>query len=318
MVRGSKIARRPIRKGEGHDAAVTLITPHSLAKNRYCSPAYLDAWMDSKTRNTRKTYMHTLTALHEFLSKKHPDNTPILSNVKCADLVGFVEDRKVAGNAQATLRKHKICLRAVFHFLTSQSIITDNPALSLDVKHIQHDISDRLLSKTERTRIIEASVDPALKIILKLLYRTGITIGECLRMKKTWLGNEPSSNKIETTILGNKEKNRSIFVPASICKEMFEHSKNRPGEYVFATKNGTMISAEQVHRWLAKTLNEANIIKKVTPHSFRHTHAVDSLRKGCNLVDLQKSLGHSDPRTTHVYLNANSEASSATFLDDSD
>jgi integrase/recombinase XerD len=240
---------------------------------------------------------------------------PNLTTIEFPDLVAFIEQRRAAGNSPATLRKHKICIRAIFHFLKSQSIITKNPADSLEVKHVKAHIADRLLTKTERVNLTEASVTPDLNLILRVLYITGVRIGECLALTKSCLGSEPTNNLLKTTVRGKGEKHRSIWIPASLGKELHEYSKDKPGDFIFATKSGTAVSLEQVHRWLTKTRKNAGITRKVTPHWFRHTHATDALRKGCNVVDLQNTLGHSDPRTTHMYLHANDEVSSTMYLD---
>ncbi|MCR3884518.1 MAG: site-specific integrase [Methanothrix sp.] len=42
----------------------------------------------------------------------------------------------------------------------------------------------------------------------------------------------------------------------------------------------------------------------VTPHTLRHFHAVRALDLGIPLNDLQAQLGHTDLKTTSVYLKA--------------
>jgi len=42
----------------------------------------------------------------------------------------------------------------------------------------------------------------------------------------------------------------------------------------------------------------------VSPHTFRHLHAVTALDNGVPLNDLQQQLGHTDLKTTSIYLKA--------------
>ena len=45
---------------------------------QYSAPAYLCAWVDSKTENTRLSYLHTIRALHAHVQKMRPHQTPNL------------------------------------------------------------------------------------------------------------------------------------------------------------------------------------------------------------------------------------------------
>ena len=42
----------------------------------------------------------------------------------------------------------------------------------------------------------------------------------------------------------------------------------------------------------------------VSPHTLRHLHAVTALDSGVPLNDLQQQLGHTDLKTTSIYLKA--------------
>ena len=63
--------------------------------------------------------------------------------------------------------------------------------------------------------------------------------------------------------------------------------KGADGRYGPLTKSGL----EQAVRSLAR---EAGIEKRVYPHIFRHSFATEWLRRGGNIISLQRILGHSD------------------------
>jgi len=63
--------------------------------------------------------------------------------------------------------------------------------------------------------------------------------------------------------------------------------KGADGRYAPVTKSGV----EQAVRVLAK---ETGIEKRVYPHVLRHSFATEWLRRGGNIISLQRILGHSD------------------------
>jgi integrase len=52
-----------------------------------------------------------------------------------------------------------------------------------------------------------------------------------------------------------------------------------------------------------KEIAEAAKVPHATLHKFRHTYATRLLESGCDIVTVQKLMGHSDTETTRQYLD---------------
>lgn len=52
---------------------------------------------------------------------------------------------------------------------------------------------------------------------------------------------------------------------------------------------------------LAKATSECGIMKRVTPHTLRHSHATALLNRGENIITIRDQMGHTDVKTTEIY-----------------
>jgi site-specific recombinase XerD len=85
----------------------------------------------------------------------------------------------------------------------------------------------------------------------------------------------------------------------------------RPDDPVFCTRPGRPLSTDAVARLVTKHTNTAAAhdcpslqTKKITPHTLRHTAAMNLLRAGVDITVIALWLGHESPATSRIYLHA--------------
>ena len=54
----------------------------------------------------------------------------------------------------------------------------------------------------------------------------------------------------------------------------------------------------------AKAAAEAGLMRRITPHTFRHANATSLLQRGVDIRTIQEHLGHTDVATTEIYTHA--------------
>lgn len=140
--------------------------------------------------------------------------------------------------------------------------------------------------------------------IMLLMLDTGARIGEVVGMKLLdidWVGNT-------ICIMGKGAKERVVPFGQNVRRAMLAYLRRRGDlehDYVFASHFGDgPLSRNQVLKNVWKYAKEAGVEGvRASPHTFRHTAAVNWIRNGGDVFTLQRLLGHSSLEMVRNYVN---------------
>lgn len=110
---------------------------------------------------------------------------------------------------------------------------------------------------------------------------------------------------------GRRER-RTPLTPttARLLKAWLHQRRTEPDDPVFATHRGGPLSTDAVADLVDKHVTTAAKVcaslatKRVTPHTLRHTCAMNLLGAGVDLTTIALYLGHANTRATEIYLHA--------------
>jgi site-specific recombinase XerD len=75
--------------------------------------------------------------------------------------------------------------------------------------------------------------------------------------------------------------------------------------YLFLNRYGKKLNVRSYRNILAKSLSQANIANKISPHGLRHSFATHLLEQGAGIREIQELLGHENITTTQIYTHLN-------------
>ena len=110
---------------------------------------------------------------------------------------------------------------------------------------------------------------------------------------------------------GKGDRDRVVMISrecGEILQEYIKKYKKAYDDYLFRNvANNNKITRERVTKILKKLAKEVGIEKRVFPHLLRHSLATNLLANGCDIYHIQQQLGHSDIRTTMIYVHSNTK-----------
>ncbi len=161
-----------------------------------------------------------------------------------------------------------------------------------------------VLSRTEVKALLDQCRNPKQKLILKTIYACGLRVSEVIRLEIKDI--EGSRNLIRIRQSKGK-KDRLVPLPKILLEEMRAYYKlYRPRHYLFEGQGSKAdapkhYSSKSVQLVVKRCALRAGILRKVSPHTLRHSYATHLYEHGVNLRSIQNLLGHQSSKTTEVY-----------------
>ncbi len=136
-----------------------------------------------------------------------------------------------------------------------------------------------------------------------MFYGTGLRLEEMANLQ---IRNICSKNKEVKVIKGKGNKDRITLLPEKLLPELRDYyRKYHPKVYLFEGRHQSKpMSNSSMQRIVRDAMQNAGFAKgQFTAHSLRHSFATHLLDSGVDLHTIKVLLGHSDIKTTMVYLH---------------
>lgn len=301
------------------------------------SPRFLDQMRlfmrsQNKAYATEQTYTMWCWRFIQFHNKRHP------KDMGAPDIEQFLSHLAVERNT--SVNTQKTALNALM-FMFNQFLKFEFAPLDFKYARIPRNIPV-VFTHAEAIAVINTLRSPY-RLMAQLMYGSGLRVSECIRLRvqdfdfgmNNLLVRNGKGNKSRCTVLPSSlvpdikqqldlvaaqhqiDLDRGfgeVYLPKALSRKYPRAATQFAWQYVFPAsviakdpRSDVMrrhhIMRSTVQKHVGQAIRTAQIHKKAGCHTFRHSFATRLLIKGYDIRTIQDLLGHSDIRTTEIYLH---------------
>jgi integrase/recombinase XerD len=260
-----------------------------------------------KTMINKKQY---LNELKRFLIEKRAITE--LESVSVHDLKAYIRGKQQTLQAQSVVSMHKV-IAAFFNWCVKEEYLKENIMKKVECPRLPKKVL-KTFTPNEITALIDSF---SFKNYLEVRNKAMLAMMADVGLRSMEVINLPSINVKETSILvnGKGNKERIVFISPALKKILIKYDrlkrqyfkdKTIKEDNYFLSYKGSKLSHVGLYNVVKEAGNRVGIEgKRVYPHNFRHFYACQTLLSGkLDIYSLSRLLGHSEVKTTQIYLSS--------------
>lgn len=249
--------------------------------------------INGKSEKTIEQYLRTCGKLADLLHKPY-------NEVDTQDIRYFMALMLDRGVAAVTLENQRANLSAFFHWMTVERLITVNPMDPIQPVKFHSEIKTEF-SAVEIDALRSACKNKRERALIEFLLASGVRVSELVQMKVQDINRNTFAVHVRH---GKGDKERITYINTVAMRHLLSYLDSRPesGTALFFNKDHKPLQDGGVRKMVARIGSRAGV-SNVHPHRFRRTFATGLARRGMNIQEVQKLLGHSGVNTTMKYVN---------------
>ena len=245
----------------------------------------------SMSPRTLKAYLYFNKKFLDFIKKPYPE-------VLKEDIEYFLASLTDKNLKKRSLSLARSSLRYFYDEILGKGLVG-----GIKAPTIRRDVPE-VISKEEVFKIFEAAESLRDKLLLRVMYGSGLRVAECVAIRNEDLDFELDEIKI---LRGKGDKKRYAKLPTELAHDLKQCVLSQSSEYIFPGKKGHL-SVRMAQLITVRAAARAGLARKqVHCHMLRHAFATHLLQEGVDIRLIQELLGHSDLSTTQIYTNVSRE-----------
>jgi site-specific recombinase XerD len=212
------------------------------------------------------------------------------------DARAFLLHLQARGASAASVNTHSVALRFFLRVTLGRPEHMERIPILREAKRLP-----TVLTPEEVARLIAAAPGMKYRAALSVAYGAGLRASEVISLKVSDIDSRQMTIRIEQ---GKGRKDRAAKLSPQVLSVLRAWwRKARPPVWLFPSRMGAFdhISARQLSRGCRAAAAAAEIKKRVTLHTLRHSFGTHLLEAGVDVRVIQVLLGHAKLETTSIY-----------------
>jgi integrase/recombinase XerC len=259
------------------------------------------------SEHTVRAYRDDLVGFADFVRQEYGGMA--LGDITPAVVRSWLASQKEAGLSSRSVIRKISSLRSFYKYQLRMGVVEQTPMTAIIAPKsakrlpvfVERGAMEGLFGEVRFPDDWEGRTD---RLLLALLYQTGIRLSELIRLKE---GQIDAGNRT-IKVLGKGNKERVIPVSADLVAEMREYQARKRElldapdvDVLLVGPKGRKLYPGYVYRAVRGYLAQVTTIDKKSPHVLRHTFATHLMNEGAELNSVKELLGHASLAATQVY-----------------
>lgn len=242
-----------------------------------------------------------------------------LKSIRRSHIEAWVKTMDADGLAASTIKTRHVTVRAVFRAAVGDKLIADDPSAGVTLPRLRKREASMTIPTDDEVGQLIASADNDARVTTRRGFRAyvalcafaGLRLGEAagvqvgdidflrrqLRVSRQ-LQRDGDTFAIRPPKYGSE---RVVYLPDDLVAMLADHvarftPTGAPDRWLFTVGDGPLYDNAVTWRWRA-TRNAAKL-PKVRLHDLRHYYASGLIAAGCDVVTVQRAMGHASASTT--------------------
>ena len=290
-------------------------------------PALLQEFFQRRLVAERGASAHTIASYRDTFelllgyAEQRTGRTPsalTLDDLDAPLILGFLDHLETErGNTERTRNLRLTAIRSFMRYVSLReptSLPVAQRVLAISAKRFDRPVLN-FLSREEVQALLDAPDRGTWSghrdaVLFAVLYNTGARVSEVtgLRIADVLLDRAAALH-----LRGKGRKERVVPLWKSTAAQLrawLDLINRSPDAPVFPNRFGTRLTRSGAEQRLQTAISKASqqcpslAARPISPHTLRHTTAMHLLQSGLDITVIALCLGHEDPATTHMYIEA--------------